>query len=433
MLKTRITVKKNNMSHKLQPVRGTHDILPEESLRRSFIEQTLVRVFSTYGYGQIATPIFEFSDVFHRTLGDTSDVVTKETYTFEDRGGESLTLRPEFTAAVVRAFISNGLQEKLPFKVYYNGPAFRYERPQKGRLRQFHQFGAELLGVEDALGDIEMIAMAQHGLQALGLKDHVKLEINSLGDSQSRTGYRTALVEYFSDHQANLSDDSKQRLQKNPLRILDSKDEGDKKIVAGAPSASDYFTTQATEFFAQVKEALEALHIHFYVNPRLVRGLDYYSHTVFEFTTEKLGAQGTVLAGGRYDGLVKLMGGPDVPGVGFAAGIERLLALIETVQVPGIDNVVRPLAVIPVDEPQEKEALMLTQELRHKGYAVELITRGNMSKKMKRAAKFNAYAALMLGEAEVASKQVQLKKLDDGSQSMVERSALAHVLAPYKI
>jgi histidyl-tRNA synthetase len=420
------------MSHKLQPVRGTHDILPDESRQRAFIEQALSRTFATYGYGAISTPIFEFSDVFHRTLGDTSDVVTKETYSFTDRGGESLTLRPEFTAAVVRAFISNGLQEKLPFKVYYHGPAFRYERPQKGRMRQFHQFGAELLGVEDPIGDIEMIAMAQHGLAALGLSEHVKLELNSLGDAESRTAYRAALVDYFSSHKNSLSDDSKTRLEKNPLRILDSKDEGDKKIVAGAPAARDYFTTQATDFFATVKEALEALGIEFYVNPRLVRGLDYYSHTVFEFTTEKLGAQGTVLAGGRYDGLVKLMGGPDVPGVGFAAGVERLLALREAVGAEGGNDAVRPLAVIPVDDAQEKEALVLAQQLRHKGFAVELVTRGNMSKKMKRAAKFNACAALMLGEAEVAGGNVQLKRFDDGSQETLARSALEQALAPFK-
>lgn len=423
-----------NMSPKLQPVRGTHDILPEEARKRRFIEQALAHVCSLYGYGEMATPMFEFSEVFHRTLGDTSDVVTKETYTFTDRGGESITLRPEFTAAVVRAFISNGLQEKLPLKLYYNGPAFRYERPQKGRLRQFHQFGAELLGVEGHVADIEMIAMAQHGLSALGLGGHVRLELNSLGDSESRSRYRTALVEYLQGFRDQLSQDSKHRLERNPLRILDSKDDSDRKIIAGAPAASDYFTTQATEFFAQIKEALAALNIQFYVNPRLVRGLDYYSHTVFEFTTDKLGSQGTVLAGGRYDGLVRLMGGADVPGVGFAAGIERLLALIEaTIMDPvGYKHVLRPIAVIPVDAAQEKEALMLVQELRHADFAAELITGGNMSKKMKRAVKYNASAVLVLGESEIQAGQVQLKTLDDGEQTTIDRSKLAGALAPYK-
>jgi histidyl-tRNA synthetase len=413
------------MSHKLQPVRGTHDILPEESGKRAYIEHMLKNVCTRYGYGEISTPVFEFSEVFHRTLGDTSDVVTKETYTFTDRGGESLTLRPEFTASVVRAFISNGLQDQLPFKVYYQGPAFRYERPQKGRLRQFHQFGAELLGLADPIADIEMIAMAAHGLSSLGLSDHVKLEINSLGDTQSRTTYRSALVSYFNDHKNNLSDDSKMRLEKNPLRILDSKDEGDRKLIVGVPDAKQYFTQAATNFFAEVTQSLSALGIAYEVNPRLVRGLDYYSHTVFEFTTESLGAQGTVLAGGRYDGLVAMMGGHDIPGVGFAAGIERLLALMETVNTKQFPLAAKSLVVIPVDDAQAREALLLTQELRHAGFVVELETRGNMGKKMKRAEKSGASAALILGEVEVQSQQVVIKTLADGNQQSIPRSKLS--------
>jgi histidyl-tRNA synthetase len=413
------------MSVKLQPVRGTHDILAEESHKRRFIETTLAEICRCYHYGEIRTPIFEFTDVFHRTLGDTSDVVTKETYSFTDRGGESLTLRPEFTAAVVRAFISGGLQDKLPFKAWYTGPAFRYERPQKGRLRQFHQFGAELLGVAEPSADIEMIAMAAQSLAALGLLNDVTLEINSLGDAPSRAAYRETLVAYFNDHRLALSDDSRLRLERNPLRILDSKDEGDRRLVGGAPRAEGYFTPQAAEFFACVKDALEALNIAFEVNPRLVRGLDYYSHTVFEFTTDALGAQGTVLAGGRYDGLVALMGGPDVPGVGFAAGIERLLALMETVNAAAFAPQPRPLAVIPVDDAQERAALLLTQELRHQGLAVEMVTRGNMSKKMKRAGKLDARAVLMLGEDEVNTGRVTVKNMADGSQAQVERGGLA--------
>jgi len=421
------------MSHKLQPVRGTHDILPEESVKRAFIEHTLANVCTRYGYGAIATPVFEFSDVFHRTLGDTSDVVTKETYTFTDRGGESLTLRPEFTASVVRAFISNGLQDQLPFKVFYHGPAFRYERPQKGRLRQFHQFGAELLGIADPIADIEMIAMAAHGLDALGLTPQVTLEINSLGDVESRAGYRTALVSYFSDHKNNLSDDSKMRLEKNPLRILDSKDEGDRKLIAGAPNAADHFTPLAKDFFGQVQASLSALGIKYQVNPRLVRGLDYYSHTVFEFTTQALGSQGTVLAGGRYDGLVAMMGGHDTPGVGFAAGIERLLALMEVTNAGAFPAGPKSLAVIPVDAAQEREALLLTQELRHQGYMVALETRGNMGKKMKRAEKSGAGAVIILGESELQSGQVVVKTLSDGSQKNIKRDELLQQLAPYKM
>lgn len=416
------------MSPKLQPVRGTHDILPEEAAKRRFITERLFDVAGRYGFGQIETPVFEFSDVFHRTLGDTSDVVTKETYTFTDRGGETITLRPEFTAGVVRAFISESLQDQLPFKVYYHGPAFRYERPQKGRLRQFHQFGVELIGVSEPMADVETVALAAQALEALGLKDHVTLELNSLGDAESRKAYRAALVEYFNDHASALSEDSKTRLAKNPLRILDSKDEGDRKIIAGAPKAADYFTAEAKAFFAEVQASLDALKIDFKLNPRLVRGLDYYSHTVFEFTTDKLGAQGTVLAGGRYDGLVAMMGGQDIPGVGFAAGMERLLALMETVGARTGNEKAKPIAVIPVDDAQEKEALLLTQELRHQGFTVELFTRGNMGKKMKRADKLGAGAVLLLGESEVAGGQVTIKKMSDGSQATVDRIKLKDIL-----
>ncbi|NBO17882.1 MAG: histidine--tRNA ligase [Proteobacteria bacterium] len=423
------------MSQKLQPVRGTHDILPEEATRRRFLERALARVAERYGFGEIATPVFEFSDVFHRTLGDTSDVVTKETYTFEDRGGESITLRPEFTAAVVRAFISNGLQEKLPFKAYYCGPAFRYERPQKGRLRQFHQFGTELLGVAEPIADIETIAMAHQMLSALGLIDHVQLELNSLGDAESRAAYRAELVAYFSGHEASLSEDSKIRLHKNPLRILDSKDEGDRKIVANVPRAADYFTPAASDFISQVRESLTALNIPYVENPRLVRGLDYYQHTVFEFTTTQLGAQGTVLAGGRYDGLVKLMGGPDVPGVGWAAGIERLLALTEATcgHTPGFVPPPPPVAVIPFDDAQLPDALKLAQELRHKDIPVELITRGNMGKKMKRAEGAGALLAFILGPDEVANNTVAFKDMKSRSQSVIARDAvLSAVSGHYK-
>ncbi len=416
------------MSHKLQPVRGTHDVLPEESITRRFIEGTMARVAGYYNYGEISTPIFEFSDVFHRTLGDTSDVVTKETYTFTDRGGESITLRPEFTASVVRAFISNGLQDHLPFKVYYHGPAFRYERPQKGRLRQFHQFGAECLGVAEPLADVEMIAMAAHMFSHMQLDGKVKLELNSLGDADSRKGYRDALVAYFSDCRAGLSEDSKTRLEKNPLRILDSKDEGDRKLIAGAPGAKDFFTAEATEFYAYVKESLSALGIAYVENARLVRGLDYYSHTVFEFTTELLGAQGTVLAGGRYDGLVKQMGGHDIPGVGFAAGIERMQALLEAAAIKAPVWVNKAIAVIPIEDTQEHEALKLVQRLRLQGYAAELITRGNMGKKMKKADKLGAPIALLLGEDEVKNRNVTLKNLGTGGQEVMDYDKLDRFL-----
>ncbi|MGB1539907.1 MAG: histidine--tRNA ligase, partial [Rickettsiales bacterium] len=339
------------MSNKLQPVRGTHDLLPQECRQHRYIADTARNTAGLYGFEEIVTPIFEFTDVFKRTLGDTSDVVSKETYTFCDRGGEEITLRPEFTAGIARAFISHGLKDQTPLKYFYHGPAFRYERPQKGRQRQFHQIGVEMLGVPEAAGDVELIALAAQTLAALGLKDHVKLELNTLGDAESRKAYRAALVEYFSDHKSKLSEDSQRRLELNPLRILDSKDEGDKAINEGAPQNSEYFTPQAAEFFAQTQEGLENIGISFYLNPRLVRGLDYYCHTVFEFTTDALGAQNTVLAGGRYDSLVSIMGGPDTPGTGWAAGVERLAALLE--YEPPAN---RPVAMIPIGEAAEAKS-----------------------------------------------------------------------------
>jgi histidyl-tRNA synthetase len=416
------------MSHKLQPVRGTHDLLPEASGRHRFVTGTMARVAGYYNYGEIITPTFEFSEVFHRTLGDTSDVVTKETYTFTDRGGESITLRPEFTASVVRAFLSNSQQDHLPFKVYYQGPAFRYERPQKGRQREFYQFGAECLGVAEPVADVEMIAMAMQMFWQMQIHDKVTLELNSLGDADSRKAYRAALVAYFQDHRASLSEDSKTRLEKNPLRILDSKDEGDRKLIAGAPGAKDYFTVEANDFFVYVKEALAGLGIAYKENPRLVRGLDYYNHTVFEFTTELLGAQGTVLAGGRYDGLVKQMGGPDIAGVGFAAGIERLVGLIEAAGTKTPVWQSRSIAVIPVDDAQEQVALKLAQRLRQQSYAAELISRGNMGKKMKKADKLGAPLALLIGEDEMKSATVTVKNLGTGGQETMDYQKLDRML-----
>lgn len=412
------------MPAKLQPVRGTHDILPEESLKRKALRYHMEYVCSFYNYREVATPIFEFSEVFHRSLGETSDVVNKETYTFEDRGGESLTLRPEFTAPVVRAFINGGFTDKLPFKAYYQGPAFRYERPQKGRMRQFHQFGAEYLGHGGPLADSEMIAMASHLLDQLALGELVTLELNSLGDSESRLAYREALVAYFSQYKSDLSEDSVMRLEKNPLRILDSKNEGDKKIVADAPDAKAYFTADAEQYYDTLRGYLDTLGVKYHINPHLVRGLDYYSHSVFEFTTDKLGAQGTVLAGGHYDGLCQMMGGPDIAGVGFAAGIERLLALMEHSaftwwqEIPGF-------AVIPLEESYQAAALTLAQRLRHARFVAEIIAGGNMSKRLKKAHKMNAIGALLLGEDEMKQGNVTVKFFENGEQHVFSQADVA--------
>lgn len=413
------------MSKSLQPVRGTHDILPQESRARRHIVTTALALAERYGYGEIATPIFEFSEVFHRTLGDSSDVVSKETYSFEDRGGEALTLRPEFTASVVRAFLSNGLQQNLPCRFFYQGPAFRYERPQKGRQRQFHQLGVECLGVAEPMADIESIALAWDMLGALGLQDSVVLELNSLGDKVSRDSYRAALVEYFSQHEEALSDDSKMRLKKNPLRILDSKDEGEQALIADAPQMHAHFTDEANDFFAAVKEGLEALGIPYRHNPTLVRGLDYYNHTVFEFTSDALGAQSTLLAGGRYDGLVEMMGGQPTAGVGWAAGIERLMIAIDGEHYP---QALRPVALIPLGEKAEAYALKLAHQLRQSSIAITLEAKGNMGKRLKKATKVNARAAVIFGDDELASGSVQVKNLDSGEQDAVSMDSLSQQL-----
>ena len=411
----------------LQPVRGTHDILPEQSLRHRHVTETARPIAEQYGYGEVATPIFEFTEVFKRTLGDSSDIVTKEMYSFESRSGEEITLRPEGTAGIVRALISGGLSQNLPLKFFYQGPMFRHERPQKGRLRQFHQFGVELLGVGAPLGDIEVIAMAAQILDALGVGESTTLEINSLGDPQSRKAYRDVLLGYLSDLKDKLSEDSRNRLAVNPLRVLDSKDEGDKRVLADAPLFSDYLTGEAAEFFSAVTAGLDELGIAYALNPKLVRGLDYYCHTAFEFTTEALGAQGTVLAGGRYDGLVSAMGGAETPGVGWAAGIERLAMLIA--DAPGAQ---RPIAVVPVGGGAETAAFNLAQELRRDGFTVDIGYGGNLSRRMKRANKLRARLAVILGEDEIRAGTVTVRDLDTGEQEEVALRGLRDHLAPWR-
>lgn len=412
----------------LQPVRGTHDLLADAFAAQQHVALTAQAIAARYGYARIDTPIFEFSEVFHRAVGDTSDIVTKETYSFTDRGGDSLTLRPEFTAAIVRAYVSNGLQQFAPYKCFYHGPAFRYERPQKGRLRQFHQIGAELLGAAEPAADVEMIALGMHVLEALGLTHAVQLEINSLGDNESRAAYRNALIAYLRQHQSALSADSKMRLERNPLRILDSKDEGDRALIANAPRLGEYFTPAAKEFFARVREGLSALNLQATVNETLVRGLDYYSHTVFEVTTDQLGAQGTVLAGGRYDGLVALLGGPQTPGIGWAAGVERLVALMEAMgSLPTIAPMA-DIAVVPMQESAEMPAFAIAQSLRHAGYKVEIGYKGKAGKRLQRADKLGAKLAVMLGEDELAAGNATVKNLRDGAQQTVPQDQLIAAL-----
>jgi histidyl-tRNA synthetase len=410
----------------LQPVRGTRDILPDERQRHLFIEETAREAAQRYGYSEIATPIFEFSDVFKRTLGDTSDIVTKEMYTFTDKGGDEVTLRPEGTAGVARMLISGGLAQNLPLKYFYRGPMFRYERPQKGRFRQFHQTGVELLGVAEPLGDIEVIALGAAILDGLGILSKATLELNTLGNMESRSTYREKLVAYFNDYRADLSEDSQDRLERNPLRILDSKDRRDRDIVTAAPEFSDSLDTESAEFFAAVTEGLDALSIDYCLNSRLVRGLDYYCHTAFEFTTEELGAQGTILAGGRYDGLVEQMGGTKTAGVGWAAGIERLAMLAESVP-----EEKRPIAIIPVVPELQTRGLAIAHDLRSRGFVIELGYRGNMSRRLKRANKLNAKASIILGPDELERGAATVRNLDTGDQEEVPLETLADHLKQY--
>jgi histidyl-tRNA synthetase len=391
------------------------------------VVETARAIAERYGYLEMATPIFEFSEVFKRTLGDTSDVVTKEMYSFTDRGGENLTLRPEGTASVARALLSGGLSQHMPLKYFYSGPMFRYERPQKGRLRQFHQTGVELLGIPQAEGDVEIVAVGAAILRALGVLDRVVLELNTLGDPESRQSYRKVLVDYLKGHLPRLSKESHERLDRNPLRILDSKDQGDQSVIAGAPVYGDYLNQASRSFFESVRAGLDRLGIAYQINPRLVRGLDYYCHTCFEFTAAELGAQKTVMAGGRYDGLVETMGGQPTPGVGWASGIERVAMMIDAgVPAP------RPVAIVPIGDAAGIQAQHLTEELRCAGFAVDLGFSGNLGKRMKRADKIGALAAVLLGDDEIAKGVATVRDLASGAQEQVPLTALQDRLAQYR-
>ena len=403
----------------LQPVRGTRDLIGEDQRRHTHVVETARRIAAIYGYDEWTTPIFEDTRVFARTLGETSDVVMKEMYSFTDRGGDALTLRPEGTAGVCRALVSNGLTQSLPQKVFYAGPMFRYERPQKGRYRQFHQIGLELIGPSEPLGDAEVIACGWDILQALGVARDTVLEVNTLGDRDSRAAYRSALVEYFTDHKAALSEDSLARLERNPMRILDSKDPGDRRIVADAPTIGPFLTPPAAAFYDGLKTHLARFGVPFVENPRIVRGLDYYGHTAFEFVTTRLGAQGTVMAGGRYDGLVAEMGGPPTPAVGWAAGIERLSMLLAAP--PAIRA---PVAVVPVGAAAEAKALDILQALRRAGVRAEMAYRGNLRRRMERANRVGARVAVILGDDDIAAGCAQLKDLVSGAQEAVPFAAL---------
>ena len=409
---------------RLQPARGTSDLLPEAMAAHRRVIDTARDTASLYGFQDMATPIFEFAEVFSRPLGDSSDVVTKETYNFTDRGGETLTLRPENTAGVVRAMISNGLTQSLPLKFFYAGPMFRYERPQKGRMRQFHQIGIEYLGPRDGLADAEIIGCGARVLDGLGVLDRCTLHLNSLGDTESRQAYRAALLAFLDSHAGDLSEDSRTRLKTNPLRILDSKDQGDRAILADAPRLDAFLNDVSRAHFETVTASLDTAGIAWRFDPLLVRGLDYYCHTAFEFITDALGAQGTVLGGGRYDGLSEMLGGPPVAGVGWAAGVERLAMLVGAAPPPP-----PPVAVMPMDEDAGVAAYGLAEMLRNAGIAVDVPTGGAIGKRLKKADRAGVRMAVILGSDEIAGGTAQLRDLAAGTQGEVAQADLPAQLA----
>ncbi|HEU4957137.1 MAG TPA: histidine--tRNA ligase [Sphingomicrobium sp.] len=375
-----------------QPVRGTQSLLGDEADRFHEVVAAFDRVRRLYGFKRVEVPLIEPTQVFARTMGETTDVVSKEMYSFEDRSGDSITLRPEFTAGICRAYLSEGWQQFAPLKVATHGAAFRYERPQKGRYRQFHQLDAEIIGAPEPQADVELLALGSQLLSELGIRG-VTLKLNTLGDAESRDSWRAQLVEHFEAHRADLSEDSRERLEKNPLRILDSKDPRDRPFVEGAPVMQ--LSPQADEFFGRVREGLDAAGVAYELDPHLVRGLDYYRHTAFEFVTDQLGAQGTVIAGGRYDGLVEQLGGPHTPAVGWAAGIERLAMMIDAPAPDLIDA-----AIVVEDDGAMDAAWAAASRLRECGLSVEIVASGSPRKRFDRAVKKGAREIVVLGMAE---------------------------------
>ena len=413
------TTPKKIKIEKPQPPRGTYDLLGESFDQHNALKNRVEQIVRRYQYQGVTTPIFEHSSVFTKPLGDTSDIVGKEMYTFSDKGGESLTLRPEGTAAVMRAIISGGLTQTMPLKLFYHGPMFRYERPQAGRFRQHYQFGVEFLGVDHPFADVEVVHMAAHILKDLNILDKVTLEINTLGDQDSRVAYRAQLRHYYSAYENDLSQDSQRRLHTNPLRILDSKNADDQKINEGAPKLRDSLTDSAREYFDIVCQRLSDLNVPHVINQKLVRGLDYYNHTAFEFTTQHLGAQGTVLGGGRYNGLLASMGGSDAPGVGWAFGMERMLSLLN------MPCATHPsLSVIAMHESYEGDAMILAQSLRCLGMSIDISYTGNAGKRMKRADKIGSSHAILLTEDAMPSGQYIVRNLKDGAQESIPHDDL---------
>src|SRR5690348_1398623 len=407
----------------VQPVRGTQSLLGEDADRLAAVVAAFDRVRRLYGFRRVEVPTIEQTQVFARSIGETTDVVSKEMYSFEDRGGESITLRPEFTAGICRAYLSEGWQQYAPLKLATSGSAFRYERPQKGRFREFHQLDAEIIGAGEPQADVELLAFADQLLKELRI-DGAILKLNTLGDPATRGAWRDALYEHFRAHSSVLSEDSQARLERNPLRILDSKAHQDWPVVDSAPVIDDFLSGEAADFFGKVTAGLDAAGIKWERAPRLVRGLDYYRHTAFEFITDRLGAQGTVLAGGRYDGLIEALGGPHRPAVGWAAGIERLAMMI------GAPEPQRPgVVLVPLGPRAELQAQGILAGLRREGVTADMAYRGNMKKRLSRANDAGAAFALIIGDDELERGEAQLKDLATGEQRSVSLDLLAEAIA----
>ncbi|HEX8449759.1 MAG TPA: histidine--tRNA ligase [Allosphingosinicella sp.] len=413
------------MSKGPQRIRGTQDIWGEDADRFQAVVAAFERVRRLYGFGRVEMPVFESTAVFARTIGETTDIVSKEMYSFEDKGGDHLTLRPEFTAGICRAYLSEGWQQHAPIKLATHGPAFRFERPQKGRYRQFHQIDAEIIGAGEPAADVEIIAMGAQLLSELGIGGRVDLKLNTLGDPATRDAWRGALVEYFQDHRSDLSAESRLRLEKNPLRILDSKEHQDWPIVDSSPVIDDYLTAEAADYFGRVTSGLDAVGIVWTRDARLVRGLDYYRHTAFEFVTEDLGAQSQVIGGGRYDGLIESMGGPFTPAVGWAAGIERLGMLLQAPPAPVV------VAVVP-DKPElAAAAIALTARLRSRGLAVDMAFRGNAKRQIEMARKRKLRAAIIVRGDPMSAGGTHLSYFDSDAAKQDEvRTAVQNAFRP---
>ena len=415
---------------KIQNVRGTKDLLEEEFSRYQEIINNFRDITFKFGFKEIQTPILEHSEVFKKTLGLTSDIIKKETYTFKDRSDNQITLRPEGTASIVRSFISNKLNQILPQKLTYVGPMFRYDRPQQGRLRQFHQIGAEIIGIKDISADLELIQISLDFLEKINIKKNdFEIQINTLGDTESREKYSKKLKEFFQDFKKNLTKESMNRLEKNPLRILDTKNQEELKIIEKAPKLNEMLNSESIEIFDEFKDGCKKLGIKTIVNEKLVRGLDYYNHICFEFISKKLGAQNSFLAGGRYDGLIKQLGGPDYPGCGFAAGLERILILVDK----PANKLLKKIVVIAIGKDNKIEALKIANQIRSglnkwqsSEIVVDLICKDNLSKGLKYANEQIASHAIIIGDDEISQKIINLKDLKKKVQKQISLSDLTN-------